>query len=87
MQPTIKCEDLPGRYALLPGDPKRAEFISKFLTDGKKIAQNREFWTYTGTYDGIDVVITSTDIGGPSASMAVTELSRLGIDTFIRVGT
>lgn len=87
MQPTIKCGKLPGRYALIPGDPERAKFISDFLDDSQLVAKNREFWTYRGTYEGINVVVTSTGIGGPSATMAVTELSKLGIDTFIRVGT
>ena len=31
--------------------------------------------------------MTSTGIGGPSAAIAVEELSRCGADTFIRVGT
>ncbi|MEA1905067.1 MAG: nucleoside phosphorylase [Candidatus Hadarchaeota archaeon] len=87
MQPTIKCEELPGEYALLPGDPQRAKFISGLLDDSREIAKNREFWTYTGIYRGIEVVITSTGIGGPSTAMVVSELSQLGINTFIRVGT
>ena len=33
------------------------------------------------------VSVTSTGIGGPSASIAVEELTELGADTFIRVGT
>lgn len=87
MQPTIKCREIPGRYALVPGDPERAKFISDFLDGSRLVAKNREFWTYAGTYEGIDVVVISTGIGGPSATMAVTELSKLGIDTFVRVGT
>lgn len=31
--------------------------------------------------------VTSTGIGGPSASIAVEELYRCGADTFIRIGT
>ncbi len=87
MEPTIKCENLSSNYALLPGDPGRAEFISKYLDDAREVAKNREYWTFEGTYQGIDVVVTSTGIGGPSSLMAVEELSNLGIDTFIRVGT
>lgn len=87
MQPTIKCEELSGRFALLPGDPKRAEYISNCLDSSQEVSKNREFWTYEGKYKGVDIVVTSTGIGGPSSAMAVTELSRLGVDTFIRVGT
>ena len=43
--------------------------------------------TYTGTLDGEKVSVTSTGIGGPSASIAMEELCNCGADTFIRVGT
>ena len=33
------------------------------------------------------VSVTSTGIGGPSASIAMEELTRCGADTFVRVGT
>lgn len=33
------------------------------------------------------VSVTSTGIGGPSASIAMEELSRCGADTFVRIGT
>ncbi len=87
MEPTIKCENLSGRFALIPGDPRRAEFISEYLDNAREVAKNREFWTFEGSYRGVNVVVTSTGIGGPSSMMAIEELSNLGIDTFIRVGT
>ena len=43
--------------------------------------------TYTGYLDGEKVSVTSTGIGGPSASIAMEELVLSGADTFIRVGT
>ncbi|MGH2162253.1 uridine phosphorylase, partial [Enterococcus faecalis] len=43
--------------------------------------------TYTGTLDGERVSVTSTGIGGPSASIALEELVNCGADTFVRVGT
>ena len=76
-----------GRYVILPGDPKRCAKIAEFLTDAKQVADNREFTTYTGTLDGVRVSVTSTGIGGPSASIAMEELSRCGADTFVRIGT
>ena len=40
-----------------------------------------------GYFDGVKVSVTSTGIGGPSASIAMEELIQCGADTFIRVGT
>lgn len=76
-----------GRYVILPGDPGRCEKIAKHFDNPVKVAQNREYVTYTGTLDGVPVSVTSTGIGGPSAAIAVEELVELGADTFIRVGT
>jgi uridine phosphorylase len=76
-----------GRYVLLPGDPGRVPLIASYLTDARKIAENREHQTFTGTLDGVPVSVTSTGIGGPSTAIAVEELAKAGSDTFIRVGT
>lgn len=76
-----------GRYVILPGDPKRCEKIAKYFDDPKMIADSREYVTYTGYLDGEKVSVTSTGIGGPSASIAMEELVKAGADTFIRVGT
>ena len=76
-----------GRYVILPGDPGRCEKIAAHFDNPKKIAQNREYTTYTGTLEGVPVSVCSTGIGGPSASIAMEELIHCGADTFIRVGT
>ncbi len=76
-----------GRYVILPGDPKRVSLIAKYLDDAKLVADNREFVTYTGYLDSEKVSVTSTGIGGPSASIAMEELYKCGSDTFIRMGT
>ena len=76
-----------GKYVLLPGDPKRCEKIAAYLEDAKQVADSREFVTYTGYLDGEKVSVTSTGIGGPSASIAMEELWRCGADTFVRIGT
>lgn len=76
-----------GRYVILPGDPKRCEKIAKYFDNAVLIADSREYVTYTGYLDGEKVSVTSTGIGGPSASIAMEELVRAGADTFIRVGT
>lgn len=76
-----------GRYVILPGDPKRCEKIARYFDDPHFVADNREFTTYTGYLDGEKVSVTSTGIGGPSASIAMEELVHCGADTFLRVGT
>lgn len=76
-----------GRYVILPGDPKRCAKIAEHFTDAELIADNREYITYTGYLDGEKVSVTSTGIGGPSASIAIEELTRCRADTFVRVGT
>lgn len=76
-----------GRYVILPGDPKRCAKIAKYFDDAKLIADNREYVTYTGYLEGEKVSVTSTGIGGPSASIAIEELVKAGADTFIRIGT
>ena len=60
-----------GRYVIMPGDPKRCVKIAQYLDNPVLIADNREFITYTGTLDGVKVSVTSTGIGGPSASIAM----------------
>ena len=76
-----------GRYVILPGDPGRCEKIAKYFDEPAFVAQNREYVTYTGKLCGVPVSVTSTGIGGPSASIAMEELIHCGADTFIRVGT
>lgn len=76
-----------GKYIIMPGDPKRCEKIAKYLDDAVLMADSREYVTYTGTLDGVLVSVTSTGIGGPSASIAMEELVMSGADTFIRIGT
>lgn len=76
-----------GRYVILPGDPGRCPSIAALFDDAHLVAQNREYTTYTGTLLGEKVSVCSTGIGGPSASIAMEELTAIGADTFIRVGT
>ncbi|MCH5171878.1 MAG: uridine phosphorylase [Erysipelotrichales bacterium] len=76
-----------GEYVILPGDPKRCKKIAEHFDDAKLVGDSREFVTYTGYIDGVKVSVTSTGIGGPSASIALEELVACGAKTFIRVGT
>ncbi len=76
-----------GEYVILPGDPKRCAKIAAYLDDAKLIADKREFTTYTGFLSGVKISVTSTGIGGPSAAIALEELTKIGGKYFIRVGT
>ena len=76
-----------GEYVILPGDPKRCALIAKYFDEPVLVGDSREFVTYTGYLDGVKVSVTSTGIGGPSASIAMEELVKCGARTFIRVGT
>lgn len=80
------------RLALLPGDPARAEAIAGEIAsvhggEAERVASKREFTTCRASVGGAAVLVTSTGIGGPSTSIAVEELARLGVRTFVRVGT
>ncbi len=75
-------------YVLIPGDPGRAERIAERFASKRLIARNREYVLYTGTTAaGSPISVCSTGIGGPSASIAVEELTRVGATHFIRVGS
>ena len=76
-----------GRYCILPGDPGRCESIAALFDGAAFVGQNREYVIYTGTLLGEKVSVCSTGIGGPSAAIAMEELTAIGADTFIRVGT
>lgn len=75
------------RIAIVPGDPGRVERIATTMDRWEALAANREFTSALGWLGDAPVVVCSTGIGGPSTSIAVEELSELGVDTFLRVGT
>ena len=76
-----------GEYVILPGDPHRVPKIAAYFDNAEKVADSREYVTYTGYLDGVKVSCTSTGVGGPSASIALEEVANVGGKTFIRVGT
>ncbi len=80
-------EEHSAKYAIIPGDPGRVEKIAAFLDDAKQVGNNREYNSYLGYLDGEKVLVVSTGIGGPSCAICVEELAKIGVDTFIRVGT
>lgn len=76
------------RYALVPGDPGRVEGLAKALDEGASFVEShRDFTTWKAKVSGETVLVMSTGMGGPCVTFAVEELARLGVKTFIRVGT
>ncbi|ACD51537.1 nucleoside phosphorylase [Clostridium botulinum] len=75
------------KYVLFSGDPWRVELLKQYLDEPKKVAFLREFNTYTGKYKGIDVTVTSTGIGAPSAAIAMEEMYEAGMEVAVRMGT
>ena len=75
------------KYVIFSGDPWRVEILSKLLDDPKHVAFNREFNTYTGTYNGMPITVSSTGIGAPSAAIAMEEMYQCGMEIAIRMGT
>lgn len=75
------------RYVLIPGDPERVGKIAKLWDSSHEVAYHREYHTMTGKYKGIPISSTSSGIGSPALAIAVDELCRIGVDTFIRVGS
>jgi uridine phosphorylase len=73
--------------ALLPGDPGRVDRIAAQCEGAETIAENREYKLVNAAYGDRPVTICSTGIGAPSAAIAVEELSRIGVEAFLRVGT
>ncbi|MFB6135304.1 MAG: nucleoside phosphorylase, partial [Halobacteriaceae archaeon] len=73
--------------ALVPGDPGRVDRIAAQCDDAEEVSRNREYKVVNATYDGVPLTICSTGIGSPSAAIAVEELSNVGVETFLRVGT
>lgn len=73
--------------ALLPGDPGRVERIAGRCDESTPVAANREYSVVNASIDGRPITLCSTGIGAPSAAIAVEELRRCGVETFIRVGT
>lgn len=88
IQPHIMCGigDV-AKSVLIPGDPGRAEKIASFFDDSKKIADYRGYVTFTGRTGNTKISTCSSGIGCPSAAIVVEELTNIGAQNLIRVGT
>ncbi|MFC4988042.1 nucleoside phosphorylase [Saliphagus infecundisoli] len=87
-QPHLQVDDGDvNDLVLLPGDPGRVDRIAGRCTDAETVARNREYKVVNANYEGRELSICSTGIGCPSATIAIEELARAGVETAIRVGT
>jgi uridine phosphorylase len=86
--PVLKARpaDLAAR-ALVVGDPDRAAAAAELLDDAQEVGHFREFWTFSGSYQGTPVTIASHGVGGAGASVCFEELFQGGVNTIIRAGT
>ncbi|MFX1250267.1 MAG: nucleoside phosphorylase [Promethearchaeota archaeon] len=76
-------------YIIIVGDPNRATKISKLLTTIQLERKNREFWSYTGEYQGTPITVLSTGIGTDNVEIAMIELAQIvqTAPTIVRVGS
>jgi uridine phosphorylase len=87
IQPHIRLGRVDAKVALLPGAPERVDRVAAYLDEPKELAYNREYKSIQGKYKGVDILVTSTGIGGASTGIAVEELKNIGIETMIRIGS
>lgn len=75
--------------AILVGDPGRALMLAQELLQQPKMSNHaRGLWGYTGiTHEGQELTVQSTGMGGPSASVVLSDLAELGVERAIRIGT
>jgi uridine phosphorylase len=74
-------------FLLVPGDPDRVQKIAGLWDSAKEISCHREFRSFTGEYKGVPISALSSGIGPACIAIVVNEASRLGVHTFIRVGS
>ena len=74
---------------LLSGDPQRSEFIAtQRLTNSRLLSEHRGLTSYVAMLpNGVEVLCSTSGMGGPSTSIVMNELAQLGARTVIRVGT
>ncbi|ASO20210.1 uridine phosphorylase [Actinoalloteichus hoggarensis] len=82
----IPRRGLPG-LALVVGDPARADAVASRLAEVRLVGENREYRTYTGSWRGVELVVSSHGVGGPGAVCLFAELAEAGVHTFLRFGT
>ena len=74
---------------LMPGDPKRSEYIAKKFLENPILVNNvRGVQGYTGTYKGHKVSVMASGMGIPSMAIYAYELFKVyDVKNIIRIGT
>lgn len=77
------------KRVLMPGDPKRAEWIAKtFLKNPKLVSDVRGMLAFTGKYKNVPVTVMAHGMGIPSICIYAHELySFYGVQAIYRVGS
>lgn len=83
-----KKEDIASTI-LMPGDPKRCEYIArKYLSNARLINNVRGMTAYTGYYKSKKVTVFPSGMGCPSMGIYSYELFKdYGVNNIIRIGT
>ena len=83
-----KKEDI-ADVVLMPGDPKRCEYVArKFLANAKLINNVRGLTAYTGYYKSKKITVFPSGMGIPSMGIYSYELFKeYGVNNIIRIGT
>ena len=83
-----KKEDI-AKIVLMPGDPKRSEYIAKnFLKDYKLVNSVGGMTAYTGYYKDRLITIFPSGMGCPSMGIYSYELFKeYGVEAIIRIGS
>ena len=78
-----------GKTVLMPGDPKRSEFIAKnFFENARLVNDIRGVKGYTGFYKGEKVSVMASGMGIPSIGIYSYELFNFyGVENIIRIGS
>ena len=92
MYPTPHINSTPDKIAktvLMPGDPKRAEFVAKnFLEDAVLFNNVRGVSGYTGRWKGEAVSVMASGMGMPSMGIYSYELyNAFDVENIIRIGS
>lgn len=90
--PTVHIESKKGEISdivLMPGDPKRSEYIAKkFLSDCKLVNSVRGMFAYTGYYKDRLITVFPSGMGNPSMGIYSYELFKeYGVEKIIRIGS
>jgi uridine phosphorylase len=75
-------------FILLVGDPARAAMVAEMLDSIRLERRQREFVTYTGSYQNLPLTVMAIGMGSGNAEIAVIELCQcVERPTIIRCGT